>query len=73
MSDLLPVTIDDMIEEVRRELKLRQRLYPQWQRDAGRNKRNMMDRQYHVMNAVLLHLEAQRGGTADERGTMDRG
>ena len=60
MPDLLPVTLDDMILEVKRELGLRDRLYPIWRRDASRNKRNQMDWQLHVMEAILKHLEAER-------------
>jgi hypothetical protein len=65
MPDLLPVTLDDMIQEVKRELAMRERLYPQWKRDAGRNKRNQLDRQWDVMEAVLQHLEAERDGMAE--------
>ena len=74
MSDLppslLPVTLDDMIGEVRRELVMRQKLYTQWKQNASRYKRDQMDRQYVVMAAILNHLEEAR---ADERGTVDRG
>ena len=61
MPDLLPVTLDDMIQEVRRELEIRARLYPEWKRTAGRNKRNQMDRQFDVMEAVLKYLEGRHG------------
>ena len=67
MPDLLPVTIDDMIVEVRRELEMRSRLYPQWKVTAGRNKRNQMDRQWDVMEAILKHLEGQRDGDMGKR------
>lgn len=60
MPDLLPVTLDEMIQEVRRELDVRARLYPEWKSKAGRNKRNQMDRQFDVMEAILKHLEQQR-------------
>jgi hypothetical protein len=61
MADLLPVTLDDMIAEVKRELAMRAEWYPKWKANAGRNKRNQMDRQWDVMEAVLQHLEAERG------------
>lgn len=61
MPDLLPISIDDMIEEVRRELRMRATLYPKWKADAGRNKRNQIDRQWDVMEAVLKYLENQHG------------
>lgn len=57
MPDLLPISLDDMIEEVRRELRMRATLYPKWKADAGRNKRNQIDRQWDVMEAVLRYLE----------------
>jgi hypothetical protein len=69
MSDLLPVTLDDMIAEVRRELTMRERWYPLWKKEASRNKRNQLDRQWDVMEAILKHLEEERDhGRAVERG-----
>lgn len=59
--DLYPVTLDDMIAEVKRELEMRARLYPQWKLNAGNNKRNQMDRQWDVMEAVLRFLEEANG------------
>ena len=58
MADLLPITLDDMIVEVRRELRMRATLYPKWKADAGRNKRNQLDRQWDAMEAVLKYLKA---------------
>ena len=60
MPDLLPVTLDDMITEVKRELATRARVYPKWKDQAGRNKRNQLDRQWDVMEAILKHLEGER-------------
>jgi hypothetical protein len=68
MPDLLPVTLDDMIAEARRELEMRARLYPEWKAKAGRNKRNQMDRQWYVMEAILQHLEEER----NVRGAVDQ-
>lgn len=67
MAELFPITLDDMIVEVRRELRMRTTLYPKWKADAGRNKRNQLDRQWDVMEAVLKYLEGSNG-----RGTVDR-
>lgn len=65
MPDMLPISLDDMIAEVRRELGMREKLYPEWKREAGRVKRNRLDHQYEVMEAVLHHLEGERDGTRD--------
>ena len=71
MPDLLPISLDDMIEEVRRELRMRATLYPKWKADAGRNKRNQLDRQWDTMEAVLKYLEEHNDHTAST-DTMDR-
>ena len=57
MPDLLPITLADKIAELERELAMRREWYPKWKANAGRNKRNAMDRQYDVMEAVLEHLK----------------
>jgi uncharacterized membrane protein len=64
MEDLLPITLDDMIHEVRREQAMRRDVYPKLKANAGRNKHNQLDRQFDVMQAVLEHLEAERQGSA---------
>ena len=69
MAELLPITLDDMIVEVRRELRMRALKYPEWKRDASRNARNRLDRQWDVMEAVLKYLEESNGR---DHGTMDR-
>lgn len=69
MADLPPVTLDEMYTEVRRELDMRARLYPDWKKNAGRNKRNQLDRQFDVMQAVLDHLQAER----DSKGETTNG
>jgi hypothetical protein len=60
MPDLLGVTLDDMIWEVRRELEQRGRLYPQLG-STGRANKHRLQRQLEVMQAVLEHLEAEHG------------
>lgn len=66
MADLLPITLDDMIREVRRELAMRQTVYANRRRNAGFALRNQIDRQFDVMEAVLKHLEGER----DSGGSM---
>jgi len=61
---LYPVTLDDMIAEVKRELAMRAVWYPRWKVNASINKRNQMDRQWDVLEAVLRHLEAERDEAA---------
>jgi hypothetical protein len=68
MPDLLPITLQDMIDEVERELGMRERLYPQWKAAAGRNKRNQLDRQWDVMEAILKHLQGERDGPGRQMG-----
>ena len=64
MPDLLSITLDDMIAEVRRELAMRQNVYPQRRRNAGLALRNQIDRQYDVMEAILKHLQEERDNGA---------
>jgi hypothetical protein len=76
MPDLYPVTIDDMIVEVERELAMRHRMYPQWKRKASNGMRARMDRQLEVMTAILEHLEGERswsnGATTGNDATASR-
>jgi len=67
MPDLLPVTLDDMIEEVRTELRYRQQVFGNAVRTGRMNKR-LADRRFDVMEAVLRHLEEER---RNERGAVD--
>lgn len=60
MPDLLPVTLDDMIQEVERELEMRSRVYDRYKHTTGLIKRKQMDRQYEVMEAILKRLEGER-------------
>ena len=59
MPDLLPITIEDEIAEVDREIRLRERVYPNWV-SAGRLKQERADRQLELMRAVKQRLEALR-------------
>ena len=64
MPDLPPITLDDMISEVRRELRLRASFYAERVRYGRMNKRQA-DRQLDVMEAVLAYLEERRTSRAD--------
>jgi hypothetical protein len=55
-----PVTIDDMIEELRRELVERARMLPIWKRNSGSARRNMLDRRHDILAAIVDHLEEER-------------
>jgi len=52
------VTLQDQIAEVKRELALRERKYPEWV-TSGRMKREQAARQINAMKAVLNTLEQQ--------------
>jgi hypothetical protein len=67
VPDLYPITLIDMIEEVRRELRYRAHFWTVACRE-GRMNRKLADRRIDVMTAVLLHLEGERDG----RGTVDQ-
>ena len=51
-SDLLPVTLDTMIDEVRRELNQRRQVYPRLVADRKLNA-NRAGRQIEIMDAIL--------------------
>jgi hypothetical protein len=69
MPDLLPVTLDDMIAEVRTELNYRRQVFGNAVRTGRMNKR-LADRRFDVMEAILNHLEEERD---HGRTTVDRG
>jgi hypothetical protein len=59
MSDLYPVTIDDMIGEIEREQNQRRQVYARLVHN-GSLSRKVADRRYEIMSAVLaLLLEAR--------------
>lgn len=56
MSDLFAVSISDMIAEQRRELALRETLYPRFVASKKLTQAKA-DRQIAVMRATIAHLE----------------
>ena len=58
--DLLPVTIDEEILCVRREIGLRERVYPRWVA-AGKMKADMAEREIAAMKSVLESLHRLKG------------
>jgi len=60
MTDLLPITIDDEIRCVEREIKMRERVYPRWIA-AGKMKRETAHREIDVMHSVLESLHRLKG------------
>jgi len=60
MIDLLPITLDDQIAAVRREIAMRERVYPR-QIGNGRMSRKTADRELALMQAVLETLIAMKG------------
>jgi hypothetical protein len=55
-----PITLDEMIGCVRREVNKRQFVYTRLVREGKMNRR-VADREIDVMEAVLLKLRAERG------------
>lgn len=61
LTDLLPVTLDDQILEVKREIEMRKQVYGRRVQNGTMNRRKA-DFQIDVMRAVLATLEKVRGG-----------
>ncbi len=57
MTDQLP--IDDLVECVNRELKLRKRVYPRWI-DDGRMTQKKSDHEIRCMAAILALLQREQ-------------
>jgi hypothetical protein len=55
VSDLYPVSIEDMVSEVERELNQRRQVYARLVHNGSLNRR-VADRRFEVMNAVLAWL-----------------
>jgi hypothetical protein len=55
-----PYSLDDQIGAVKRELRLRNKLYPKWV-SAGRMKPGEADREIRLMQAVLASLIQFKG------------
>lgn len=56
VSDLFPITVDDEIQELEREVALRKRVYPRWVAD-NRLTKGKADRQIAVMQSALERLK----------------
>lgn len=55
------VTLDQMIEEVEREIRLREKIYPRWVTATNpKLSATQADLQLKRMRAVLAHLQASR-------------
>jgi len=65
-SDLLPVSREEMIAEVKREIEFRRRVYPR-QVATGRMSQRNAERHIEVMTAVLALLEESRHGNPNDR------
>jgi hypothetical protein len=59
MPDLLNLTLDDMIAEVRRECMMRRQVYGRLVADHKMNKR-LADHRIDVMDALLAYLEQRQ-------------
>lgn len=54
-TDLLPVTLDEMIGECRREIQQRHQVYPRWVQDKRLTARRAA-RQIEIMQAIMALL-----------------
>jgi hypothetical protein len=61
-GDLLPVSLDEMIFEMWRELQLRQHLYPLRVAERKMNARRA-ERQLRIVEAIIEKLTAERAAT----------
>jgi hypothetical protein len=59
MTDLLGVTLEDMVSEVRRECMVRRQVYSRLVAEQKMNKR-LADRRIDVMDALLAYLEQRK-------------
>jgi len=59
MSDFLPVTLDDEIACVAREVKMRERVYPRWVA-SKKMIQDKADREIKVMQSVLETLHRMK-------------
>ena len=57
MSDMFPITLDDELVELTRELLLRRKVYPRWVAN-GQVTQARADRQIAVMESALNRLMA---------------
>ena len=55
-SDLLPITLPEMLAELEREIALRKRVYPRWVQ-AGRLSAAKAERQIEVMEQLAEYLK----------------
>lgn len=68
MSELFPPSLADQIAAVRREIVMRERVYP-WQVRNGRMSQAAADRELAAMRAVLATLEEIAAPVEQLRGT----
>jgi hypothetical protein len=61
IADLFPISLDDQITAVKREISMRERVYPR-QVGNGRMSQTLADRELALMRAVLDTLDTLRGG-----------
>jgi len=60
MADMFPPTLDEQINCVEREIRLRQNAYPRWI-EKGRMKQDKADREIETMKAVSESLHRLKG------------
>jgi len=63
-TDLLPITLDEMIAELRREVEMRHRVFPR-QVQAKLLKAETADRRIAILEALITKLEGERRARND--------
>ncbi|WP_291990909.1 hypothetical protein [Luteitalea sp.] len=66
----MKVTLDEQIKCVKREIAMRERVYPQWVR-AGRMHQDEADTELRRMRAVLATLKSLPPSEAAQRALFD--
>ena len=59
------ITLDEMHDEIKREITLRQRVYPQWI-STNRISRRTADFRLLILEAIQIHLESEIKKTAPQ-------
>lgn len=59
MPDLLPITVQDMVTEIEREISMRREVYPK-RVAAGSMRQIVADRRIEVMQAILRKLRHEQ-------------
>lgn len=68
-TDVAKIAIDDQIYELRREIRIRERKYPEWSGDDA-HKRHDFQRQLDRMRAALATLERVKAASRASQASL---